>query len=184
MCMHTHVTFCKCVIWYTIIIVSVSFQLVAVQAVSVTEETVSTTSVVLVCTLPCFSPYLRCNLSNITTNGVNAVNISIIKGSIVGSMMSYSYPTQRITISNLMDNNTTYNYCVVAINMNNMTEVGEPVCDSFIARAPSPPSPTPTATLIGTYVRTYIHTYIHTYVHMYIHINICTYIYINYTVQI
>ena len=140
----------------------VSFQLVAVQAIiSVTEVTVSNT---LECTLPCFSPNLRCNLSNITTNGVDAVNIIVTNGNIVGSVMSYSYPTQRITISNLIDN-TTYNYCVVAIDMTNMMKVGEPVCGSFVAS----PQPTTTGTYVYTHVCTYLHKYVrHTYIRTYI----------------
>ena len=117
----------------------------AVQAIiSVTVENVSTTSATLDCMLPCFSPNLQCNLSNIKTNGVDAMNINVTNGNIVGSVMSYSYPTQRITISNLIDN-TTYNYCVVAIDMTNMMKVGETVCGSFITRP-----------LPGTYVRTYV----------------------------
>ena len=117
----------------------------AVQAIiSVTEENVSTTSATLDCTLPCFSPNLQCNLSDITTNGVDAVNINVTNGNIVGSVMSYSYPTQRITISNLIPN-TTYNYCVVAIDMTIMIKIGEPVCGSFT-----------TTSIPGTYVRTYV----------------------------
>ena len=124
---------------------------VAVQAViSVTVETVSTTNVTLDCTLPCFSPNLQCNLSNITTDGVDAVNIIVTNSNIVGSVMSYSYPTQRTTISNLIDN-TTYNYCVVAIDMTNMMKVGEPVCGSFIVPlSPATTTTTPTITKTPT----------------------------------
>ena len=44
--------------------------------------------------------------------------------------MAYSYPTQTITLSGL-NSDTTYNYCIVAANITNMMEVGEPVCGSF-----------------------------------------------------
>ena len=44
--------------------------------------------------------------------------------------MTYSYPTQTITLSGL-NSDTTYSYCIVAINITNMMEVGEPVCGSF-----------------------------------------------------
>ena len=44
--------------------------------------------------------------------------------------MTYSYPTQTITLSGL-NSDTTYNYCIVVTNITNMMEVGEPVCGSF-----------------------------------------------------
>ena len=44
--------------------------------------------------------------------------------------MTYKYPTQIITVTGL-NNDTTYNYCIVATNMTNMLAVGEPVCGSF-----------------------------------------------------
>ena len=136
---------------------------IAVQAIiSVTVETVSTTSATLECTLPCFSPNLQCNLFNITTNGVDAVNIT--NGNIFGSVMSYSYPTQNITINNLMES-TAYNYCVVAINITNMMKIGEAVCGSFIAR-PLPPPPATTTTTTSTPGNNYIRKYV-TYVRMY-----------------
>ena len=49
---------------------------------------------------------------------------------IVGSVMGYSYPTQKMDISNLLVN-TTYNYCVVAVDVITMIQVGEPLCGNF-----------------------------------------------------
>ena len=44
--------------------------------------------------------------------------------------MTYSYPTQTVTLSGL-NSDTTYEYCIVATDITNMMEVGEPVCDNF-----------------------------------------------------
>ena len=44
--------------------------------------------------------------------------------------MTYSYPTQTMTLTGL-NSDTTYNYCIVATDITNMMAVGEPVCDSF-----------------------------------------------------
>lgn len=94
------------------------------------------TSATLDCTLPCFSPDLHCAVFSIRANNANIMNTAItnVISPIVGSVMSYSYPTQKIYISNLIVN-TSYNYCVTAVNINSMVKVGEPVCDYF--RTPS-----------------------------------------------
>ena len=54
----------------------------------------------------------------------------ITTGPVTGSVMSYSYPTQAITL-NCLNSSTTYNYCVIATNITNMVEVGKPLCGSF-----------------------------------------------------
>ena len=103
-------------------------QFLAVAAIlNVTLLNVSSTTAALECTLPCFSPNIQCSLFNITPNNIEVITYD----DIMGSSMSYSYPTQQIMISNLRYN-TTYEYCVVAIDTtnNNMT-VGDPVCGSF-----------------------------------------------------
>ena len=104
---------------------------------------VSSTTASLECTLPCFSPNMWCNLFNNTPHNIEVITY----GRIMGSSVSYSYPTQQIMISNLRYN-TTYEYCVVAvvttnsnptnITTNNMT-IGDPVCGNF-------------ATTAGTYI--------------------------------
>ena len=65
--------------------------------------------------------------ANITRNDTEAIRIS--NDVIMGLVMSYSYPTQQIMISNLI-NDTMYIYCVAAYDNNNMI-VGKEVCDSF-----------------------------------------------------
>ena len=49
------------------------------------------------------------------------------------SVMTYSYPTQTVTL-NCLNSGTTYNYCVIATNTTNMVQVGELVCGSFTTR--------------------------------------------------
>ena len=99
---------------------------------SVNIENGSHNSKVLKCELACFSIGLECVLYNITTNSTDitsqAMNTS--SSSINGSFTSYNYPTQLITLTNLTSG-TTYNYCVVAINVTDMMEVGDPVCGNF-----------------------------------------------------
>ena len=107
-------------------------QFVAVAAIlNVMLLDVSSTTATLECTLPCFSPNIRCSLSTITPNYIEVITY----GGIMGSSVSYSYPTQQIMISNLRYN-TTYEYCIVAVDTttNNMT-VGDPVCSNFITTA-------------------------------------------------
>ena len=53
-----------------------------------------------------------------------------ITSDIIDSLMTYSYPTQTITLTGL-NSGTTYNYCIVATDMTNMMEVGEPMCGNF-----------------------------------------------------
>ena len=102
---------------------------------NVTKD-VTLTSATLDCTLPCFSPNLHCSLFSIRAKITNIMNTAItnVTSPIIGSVMSYSYPTQKIYINNLFVN-LSYDYCVIAVNMNTMMEVGEPVCDHF--RTPS-----------------------------------------------
>ena len=87
---------------------------------------IMSTTATLDCTLPCFSPNVQCDVSNITPN--NELMISYSR--VMGSSMNYNYPTQQIMISNLKYD-TLYNYCVVAINTTNNMTVGDPVCRSF-----------------------------------------------------
>ena len=78
----------------------------------------------------------------------------IVNGTIMGSLMSYSYPTQQIMISGLIGN-ITYTYCVVVIDMTNMMEVGEAVCGSFRTA----PASTSTCTCVHNYAYAHV-TYI------------------------
>ena len=92
-------------------------------------------STIVKCDLACFSPELECVLSNITTNNVDVTSLIMnTTSNITGSLTRYNYPTQLITLTNLTSG-TTYNYCVVAINVTNMMEVGDPVCGSFSTNA-------------------------------------------------
>ena len=69
-------------------------------------------------------------------------------------LMIYSYRTQQIMISGLIEN-TTYTYCVAAIDMTDMMEVGEAVCGIFRTA----PARTSTCTCVHNYA--YIHvTYV------------------------
>ena len=61
------------------------------------------------------------------------VNVTYSTSYITGSLMAYSYPTQTITLSDL-NNDTTYNYCIIATNTTNVMAVGKPVCSSFTTR--------------------------------------------------
>ena len=92
---------------------------------------VSHDSTTLKCELACFSSGLECALYNITTNNTDIRSLIMnTTSNITESMASYNYPTQLITLTKLTSG-TTYNYCVVAINVTNMTEVGDPVCGNF-----------------------------------------------------
>ena len=54
-------------------------------------------------------------------------------GHVSNSVIAYSYPTQTITL-NCLNSGTTCNYCVIATDVTNMAQVGEPVCGSFTTR--------------------------------------------------
>ena len=95
-----------------------------VQIFDVNEANLTENSAALICQLPCFSPDLQCVLYDMD------VNVTIDTGNIIGSVESYTYPTQAMIISGL-DSGTTYNYCVNLYNITDMMEVGEPVCGSF-----------------------------------------------------
>lgn len=109
------------IVLYIILGVNAIFR---VDVRNLTEDSAS-----LICELPCFSPDLRCVISNITTNNM-IVNVASTNGHIIGSLMTYSYPTQIITL-NCLNSDTTYNYCVIATNITNMMTVGVPVCGNF-----------------------------------------------------
>ena len=100
----------------------------AIISVTVDESYIMEDSVTLTCELACFSPGLRCNLSNITTDNGDVVNV--MTNDVNGSRMAYSYPTQDIVVSDLKSG-TTYNYCVIAIDNVTMEKVGTPVCGHF-----------------------------------------------------
>ena len=134
---HTYMHTCMYIYIYAFVL-----QFVAVAALlNVMLLNVSSTTAILECTLLCFTPNIRCSLFSIVPNNIAV----IIYGDIMGSSMSYSYPTQQIMISNLRYN-TTYEYCihVVAvvttnsnptnITTNNMT-IGDPVCGNFATTA-------------------------------------------------
>ena len=89
-------------------------------------------SATLICELPCFSPRLQCVISRFITSCTD-VDETDSTSDITGSVMTYSYPTQTITLSGL-NSGTTYNYCVIATNSTNMMEVGEPVCGNLTTR--------------------------------------------------
>ena len=103
--------------------------LLGVNAIlSVDETEITENSATLTCELPCFSSNLQCVISHFITSCTDVnVTSSII---FAGTVMTYSYPTQTITLSGL-NSGTTYNYCIVATNITNMMLVGEPVCGSF-----------------------------------------------------
>ena len=101
----------------------------------VDETDIKEDSVTLVCQLPCFSPKLKHYMHNFTLNSTD-VNVTMVTGNITGSVESYSYPTQTISVSGL-NSSTTYNYCVVLNDTVNLMVVGEPVCGSFITRSKS-----------------------------------------------
>ena len=105
-------------------------QFVAVAALLNVTKNVSSTTATLECTLPCFSPNIRCNLFNITPNNIEVITY----GGIMGSSMSYSYPTQQIMITNLRYN-TTYEYCIVSVDTTNNMIVGDPMCGNFATTA-------------------------------------------------
>ena len=96
---------------------------------SVDEMNITENSATLTCELSCFSPNLQCVLSNFTLNSMD-VNVTNSIGDITGSLMTYSYPTQTVTLTDL-DSDTTYNYCIVATDITNMMEVGESMCGNF-----------------------------------------------------
>ena len=96
---------------------------------SVDETNITENSVMLISELPCNSSNLECVISNFTVNNMD-VNVTNSTSVITGSLMTYSYPTHTISVTGL-NSDTTYNYCIIAINMTNMTEVGEPMCGNF-----------------------------------------------------
>ena len=100
------------------------------------------------CELACFSSKLECVLYNITTNNIDVTSLIMnTTGNITGPLTSYNYPTQQITLTNLTSG-TTYNYCVVGINVTNMMEVGDPVCGNFTTK-------NLTSTFTGAYNKMY-----------------------------
>ena len=88
----------------------------AVRAILDVSTVVVATSATLDCTLPCFSPDLQCSLFNITTNDNDVRVVTNTTSPVVGSLMTYSHPTQQINVSNLLVNKT-YEYCVTAIDI-------------------------------------------------------------------
>ena len=116
-------------------------------------------SATLICELPCFSPDLQCVISNLTTNNMN-IKVPITTGPVTGSVMSYSYPTQAITL-NCLNSSTTYNYCVIATNITNMVEVGKPLCGSFTTDSDKASTAvTKNDNDNGMYIAMYIGTYV------------------------
>ena len=99
---------------------------------SIDESDITEDSATLICELSCFSPNLQCAISQFTTNNMT-VNVASGSGQVTGSVMTYSYPTQSVSVS-CLTSGTTYNYCVIATNATNMVQVGEPVCGSFTTR--------------------------------------------------
>ena len=109
------------------------YLIIGVDAIlSVDEIDIMENSAALICELPCFSPSLQCVISHFITSRTD-VNLANVTSDITGSMMTYSYPTQTITLSGL-NSGTTYTYCVIATNTTNMMEVGELVCGNFTTR--------------------------------------------------
>jgi len=103
---------------------------------SVTEREVLDNSAELVCTLACFSPNIHCKLSCIAIDGVKCeLTPNYTTSSISGSSSSYDYPTQNITIQDLISG-TRYKYCVTGVNVSNeeMVDIGELMCGSFRTR--------------------------------------------------
>ena len=92
-----------------------------INAVNVTVQTRTEHSVILLCELACFSEDLKCNFTS------SSVDYTI--GNVTGSHKSYTRPFQMINITNLASD-TTYYYCVHAINEMNKT-VGKLQCDYF-----------------------------------------------------
>jgi len=90
---------------------------------SIAEEDISENSAIFVCILACFSTQLECNITN-TTAPISSI------GNISGSVTSYDYPTQLLMFTEL-ESDMTYEYCVVAINVTDMTEVGSLECRDF-----------------------------------------------------
>ena len=127
-------------------------------------------SATLTCELPCFSSNLQCVISHFITSCTD-VNVTNSTSDITGSLMAYSYPTQTITLSGL-NSGTTYNYCIVATNITNMMEVGEPMCDSFTTQKTITKTnegncilyicTVGTLLLQYTYIRTYVYTHMRT----------------------
>ena len=105
---------------------------VGVHAVLDVDETdITENSATLTCELPCFSPNIQCVLSQFIS--CTDVNVTIDIGNIIGSVESYSYPTQAMIISGL-NSGTTYYYCVVYYDATNMMKIGEPACGSFVTQ--------------------------------------------------
>jgi len=94
-------------------------------------ENVTHNSANLKCELACFSPGLECALVNLSSNTIRSLAINGTND-VIGSNASYNYPTQQITLTNLISE-TTYEYCILAINMTNMTKIGSTVCKNFTA---------------------------------------------------
>ena len=90
------------------------------------DENTSHNSTVLKCELANFSVGLLCILYNISTNNADLTIMSTVNGSNTNDI----YPTQLISLTNLTSG-TTYNYCVVAVNVTTMMEIGDPVCGNF-----------------------------------------------------
>ena len=98
--------------------------------ISGTTSSITEDRVTLICELSCFSPGLQCLLYQATI--LNDINVDVTNAisNITGSVMSYDYPIQSITLSGL-NKGTTYNYCIIGINMTNMMYIGEQNCGNF-----------------------------------------------------
>lgn len=99
---------------------------------NVIKSDITEYSVTLSCELPCFTPDLQCELNDLTKNGMS-VNVPVNITNIADSFMSYDYPRQNISVIDL-DKNTTYSYCVTAVNMNTNESIGNPFCSSFTTK--------------------------------------------------
>ena len=86
-------------------------------------ENITQSSATFVCILGCSSTGLQCMLR--TSFGRSVVNDITVPDD-----PGYNYPTQLITLTNLRSG-TTYNYCVIAVNVIDMMEVGDVICGTI-----------------------------------------------------
>ena len=109
---------------------------------SVKTSDIAENSATLNAVLPCSSPDLKLFLSNVTLNNMKVTVKNISDTTDADNESVYSHPNHAILLKDLKSD-TTYNYCVIAINATNATnvtyttnatnmmQVGKPMCGNF-----------------------------------------------------
>ena len=103
------------------------------EMVNIEVGEITETGATVVCKLPCFSKDIGCIPSIWYRKGEKIEEYkdsTFYISNITGDPLSYSYPSQNITATNLSSGNT-YILCVRAYNLTTTELQGLPVCENF-----------------------------------------------------